>query len=113
MLIKLFAQILSPSVGAQDFDGLAVVLCCCPGLERFVGLKSLVLGAQQERCRVPGCVVREGYEIPSVLTSGDGGWAPYIGMYFISKILGWRTDADFRYGQTGGTRVDAGVTVCF
>src|SRR6266849_1843706 len=113
MLIEFLAQVLSPSIGLQDLNGLAVVLRGGPGLECFVGLKSLVLGAQQEGRRVPGRVVREGNEVPSVLTSGDGGWAPYIGMHFVSEILGWWTDPDFRYGQTGGMHEDAGITVCF
>ena len=37
VLTELIAQVLSPSIRAQDFDGAAVVLCACPHLEPLVG----------------------------------------------------------------------------
>jgi hypothetical protein len=113
VLIESLAQVLSPAIGPQDFNCPAVVLCNSPCLEHFVGLKSLVFGAQQESGRIPGRVVSEGDEIPSILAGSDGGWPPNIGMYLISKVLSGWSNPDFRNGQTSGAREDAGVTVCF
>jgi hypothetical protein len=37
VLIEFLAQVLSPSIGTQDLDGMAVVLCVHPRLEPQVG----------------------------------------------------------------------------
>ena len=37
VLIELIAQVLSPLIGVQDFDGTAVVLCAHPHLKPLVG----------------------------------------------------------------------------
>ena len=113
VLIKHLAQVFSPTIGSQDLDGLAVVLCNSPCLEHLIGFKSLILGVQEEGGGVPGGVVSEGDEVPSVLASGDGGWSPDVGMYLISEVLGWWTNPYFRYWEPCGAREYARVTVHF
>ena len=111
--VELPAQELAAAIGVQDFDGLTVLLCDCPGLERLVGREGLVFRAKGEGDGVPSCIIREGNEILSALACSDGGWPPYIGMYEVSKVRGWRADSDFRNWLAGGSGVCAGVAVCF
>src|ERR1700733_338764 len=113
MLIELFAQVLSPSIRAQDFDRFAVVLSGGPCLECFIAFKCFVLGPQEVGDGVPRRIVREGDEVSSPLTCGDGGRAPYVGVYFISKVLSRWTDPYFGYRQACGTREYARVAVPF
>ena len=40
--VELPTQELAAAIGVQDFDGLAVLLCDCPGLERLIGREGLV-----------------------------------------------------------------------
>ena len=67
LIIELIAQVLSPSVGSQDFDGMAVMLCNSPCLKHFVCLKCVIFVLQEEGGRVPGHIVCEGDKVPSTL----------------------------------------------
>jgi hypothetical protein len=111
VLIECFAQVLSPAIGAQDLDRLAILLSDCPGLVGFVGLKSLVLCAQHKGGCVLGYIVCEGDEVSSTLVQGDRGWSPHIGMYLISEVLYRWANPDLWDGQACGTCKYAGIAV--
>ncbi len=103
VLIEFFAQIFTTAIGAQGFNCFAVLLCGCPCLKCFIGFKSLIFCAQEEGDGVTHCIVCKGDIVPSTLARGYGGQSPYVGMYFISKVLGWCTDPYFRNGQACGS----------
>ena len=79
-------QVLTPTVGSQDFDLFAVILGERPRLKGLVGLKSLAFGVQQEAYRVTGGVIREGDEVVTALAGRGVGWSPDIGVYLITKV---------------------------
>jgi hypothetical protein len=68
---------------------------------------------QEVRDSVPHHVIREGGKVLATLACSNGRWSPHIGVYFISKVLGRRTDSYFRHWQPGGLGIYAGITVCF
>src|SRR5712671_197019 len=97
----------------QGFYALAMLLYQCPCLEGFVGFKSLILGAHQKCDSVPCCVISEGYKIFSALMCWGVRWPPHIGMYFITKVLGWWTNLDFRDRLLSCMGKYTGITGCF
>jgi len=94
VLIKDFAQILSPSVQTQGFYALAMLLHQCLGLKRFVGFKCLILSPHSVGDSVPCCIVSKGDKILLTLVHWGARWPPHISMDFITKMLGWRADSD-------------------
>src|SRR6267154_2794674 len=97
----------------QGFYALAMLLHQCPCLKGFVGFKSLILGVHQECNGVSHCIISEGYEIFSALARWGTRWPPHIGMYFVTKVLGWWTDPDFGDRLLSHAGKYTGVTVCF
>lgn len=73
--------VFSPSIRAQDFNGAAVILRACPGLESLVGGEDVALHCEEVGDCVSGGIVRVSDEIAS---PGSGG-------YFSGpRHIGWR-----------------------
>ena len=97
----------------QGFNTLAVLLHQSPCLKGFVGFKSLILGVHQKCDGVPYCIISEGYKIFLALTRWGAGWPPYIGMYFVTEVLGWWTNLDFRDRLPSCVGKYTGIASCF
>ena len=70
----------------QNFDGLAVLLCNCPGLKHLIGHEGFIFHVEGKHDGVLHCIVCEGNKIFLALVCNDGGWPPYIDMYKVSKV---------------------------
>jgi hypothetical protein len=111
VLIESLAEVLAPLVGAQDFDGGAVLLCARPRLVPLVDSKYIALSCEQEGGRIPGGVISEGDEISSATLGRHCGWPPYIGMYLVAEIFGLLADAELGHRLSSCPSVNAGFAV--
>ena len=96
----------------QDLNGLVVLLCQCLGFIQLIGFKSLIFGLHQECDGVLGHVICKHDEVLLSLLRWGACWPPYIGVYFITKVLCWWTDSDLRDRLTSHVGENAGIAGC-
>ena len=92
VLIKSIAQVFSPTVGAQDFDGSTMILHAHPHFELAVGQEGLTLCHKKICCGEVGSIVCKCDEVLLSTLSGHCGWPPHVSMDLITKLLGLHTN---------------------
>jgi len=110
---KCLAQILAPTVGAQDLDAGAMLLGNGPGLKRFVRLEDLVLGLEQVYDGVTGRIVCKSDEVAPPLHGGSRCWPPDISVNLIPEVLGWDADARLGHQDVSGMCINVCLAVQF